>query len=664
MEAFMEVLLAEHMGFCYGVRRAVDMATTAARKASSVIFTLGPLIHNPQMIERLQGQGVEVLDSLDSVDAHNPATVLIRSHGVGPNVYEQAARLTVNLLDATCPHVKLAQSAAKKYADQGVQVVVAGERTHPEVKSILEWAGPNAVAVETAMDIADVPFGAKVGLVSQTTLEREVFDGIVTALRQRDIELDVSPTICRATEDRQTSAIKLAEQVEVMLVVGGHNSANTRHLAEVCRKSGAKTYHIETAAELVPKWFLHANKVGITAGASTPDWIIEEVRQRMENMDQVNLNTGDRLEKGAIVAGKVVGVNHDFVFVDIGQKAEGVIALTELAWPVPADAHDVVAVGQLLNVLVLDPETTEGSVQLSKLQADRLLAWDRMEEAMKEGQPIEVTVTAAVKGGLSISAFGLRCFIPASQVDSSFVEDLAVYVGKTFEAQPIEVDRDKQRAVFSRRTLLEAQRRASEATAIEKLSVGQVLTGEVRRLATFGAFVDVGGIEGLVHVSEMAWHRVKDAADIVKVGDEVQVQVLKVDKELRKISLGMKQLQPDPWNTAVAEFAEGTTVPGKVTRTIKFGAFVELAPGVEGLVHISELSDRRVATPEEVVQIGQKITVKVLSVDPVAKRISLSVIKAQEDADRKEFAPFLGEHSSLGVTIGDKLGHLFKKREE
>jgi len=286
-----------------------------------------------------------------------------------------------------------------------------------------------------------------------------------------------------------------------------------------------------------------------------------------------------------------------------------------------------------------------------------------MEEGMRDKQALEVVVTATVKGGLSVSAFGIRCFIPASQVDLGFVEDLAPFVGQTMAALPIEVDREKQRAVFSRRALLEAERRTAETAAVEKLEAGQVIDGVVRRLVTFGAFVDVGGIEGLVHVSEMAWHRVKDASDLLKVGDEVKVQVLKVDPALHKVSLGMKQLQKDPWHTAVSEFAEGTTVSGKVTRTSKFGAFIELVPGVEGLVHISELSDRRVNSAEEVVQIGQQVPVKILGVDPVAKRISLSMVKAQEDADRKEYAPFLTGQTSLGATIGDKLGHLFKNKE-
>jgi 4-hydroxy-3-methylbut-2-enyl diphosphate reductase len=663
----MEILTAASMGFCYGVRRAVEMAFSQDTAVSGQkLVTLGPLIHNPQLIEKLAELGVNVVDSLD---AANGATVLIRSHGVGPSIYQAAEQQGIELRDATCPHVKRAQIAAKQFADRGFQVVVAGEKNHQEVKSILAWADPAALAVETADDLTGVVLAEKVGLVSQTTLERGIFDSIHGALLGKTRLLEVAPTICTATEQRQQAARQLAEKVQIMIVIGGKNSANTRHLAEVCRKASARTFHIETAQELDKEWFSGVERAGITAGASTPDWIIEEVRQRMENMEnmenmeQITLEKQEQLEKGAILAGKVAGVNKDIVFVDIGQKSEGFISLAELAWPVPADAHEVVTVGQLLNVLVLDPETAEGSVQLSKVQADRLLAWDRMEEAMRDKQALEVVVTATVKGGLSVSAFGIRCFIPASQVDLGFVEDLAPFVGQTMAALPIEVDREKQRAVFSRRALLEAERRIAETAAVEKLEAGQVIDGVVRRLVTFGAFVDVGGIEGLVHVSEMAWHRVKDASDLLKVGDEVKVQVLKVDPALHKVSLGMKQLQKDPWHTAVSEFAEGTTVSGKVTRTSKFGAFIELVPGVEGLVHISELSDRRVNSAEEVVQIGQQVPVKILGVDPVAKRISLSMVKAQEDADRKEYAPFLTGQTSLGATIGDKLGHLFKNKE-
>ena len=384
----------------------------------------------------------------------------------------------------------------------------------------------------------------------------------------------------------------------------------------------------------------------------------------MENMEAAMMEKKTGLEQGSILAGKVVGINKDLVFVDVGQKSEGFITLAELAWPVPADAHEVVAVGQLLNVLVLETETAEGSMRLSKLQADRMLAWDHLEEACEKKAILEVAVTAAVKGGLSVGVYGVRGFIPASQVDVAFVEDLTPFAGQKLEVLPIEVDRAKQRVVFSRRAVLEERRRAAEAEALAKIDAGQILKGEVKRLASFGAFVDIGGVEGLVHVSELAWHRVKDPAELLKVGDAVEVQVLKIDPATRKVSLGMKQLQQDPWLTAVADFAEGTSVPGKVTRTSKFGAFIELAPGVEGLAHISELSDRRVATAEEAVQVGQKLAVKVLSIDPKSKRISLSVIKAQEDAERKDFEQYLTPPTSLGATIGEKLGHLFANTKE
>lgn len=660
----MKIMTADCMGFCYGVRRAVEMALSGGKSntgiAEPVLVTLGPLIHNPQMIERLAEQGIQTIVTLDEAKG---SPVLIRSHGVGPEVYQAAREQGLDLRDATCPHVLRAQQAAKKFAEQGFQVIVAGEKNHQEVKSILAWAGPGAFAVENAADLDGIQLADSVGMVSQTTLERAVFEEIRLKLEQKTKRLNISPTICTATEERQSAAERLAQTVDVMLVVGGKNSANTRHLADVCRKAGTPTYHIETARELEPGWFSGAETVGITAGASTPDWIIEEVKQRMDNMEIKGKEQNGKLEVGAILAGKVVGVNKDLVFVDIGQKSEGFVTLGELAWPAPANASEVVAVGQLLNVMVLDPETAEGSVQLSKVKADRLLAWDRMEEALKQQEPVEVMVTEAVKGGLSVSAFGIRCFIPASQVDLAFVEDLKTFVGQTLSVLPIEVDREKQRAVFSRRLVLDKKRKEAEDLALARIEPDQVLEGVVKRVVTFGAFVDIGGMEGLVHVSEMAWHRVKDAADLLKVGDTVKVQVLKIDKDSRKISLGMKQLQQDPWHTAVTEFSEGKTVSGKVTRTSKFGAFVELAAGIEGLVHISELSDRRVNSADEVVQIGQKVPVKILAVDPVAKRISLSMAKAQEDAERKEFEAFLGGSSSLGATIGDKLGHLFKNRE-
>ncbi len=644
----MKVVSAEAMGFCYGVKRAVDLTLSAAAKGDKIV-TFGPLIHNPQMIEKLALQGVSAIHSLD--EAHDKC-VVIRSHGAGPTLYDSAQAQNIPIIDATCPHVKKVQQAAQKLCDQGMQVVIVGEANHPEVQSVLEWAGPGAIVVESVDDANKLGHFDCLGVAAQTTLSLEHFEKVVLALREHADQITVERTICRATDERQSAARALAQRVDVMVVVGGRNSANTRHLSDVCREVNPRTYQLETAAELRPEWFSGVAEAGITAGASTPDWIIEEVRKTMQEM-----------EKGSIVAGKVVGVRKDEVFVDIGGKSEGIVTLAELAWPAPADAHDVVQEGQLINVLVLNPDPSEGSIMLSKIQADRITAWDNLEEALAEERKIEGVVTAAVKGGLSISVFGVRGFIPASQIDTSFVEDLTTYVGKTLTITPMEVDREKQRVVLSRRVLLEAERKVSEAAAITRLIPGQTVKGTVKRLASFGAFVDVGGIDGLIHISDLAWYRVKDTAEILTVGDEIEVAVLKVDPETRKVSLSLKQLQQDPWHATVLAMGEGSVVPGKVTKTSKFGAFVEIAPGVEGLVHLSELSDKRVATVEEVVHAGQKVSVKILSIEPANKRISLSIIKAKEDADRADFVEYLGSSAgeSLGATIGDKLGHLFKK---
>lgn len=653
----MKISLAERRGFCYGVTRAIDKARQAAA-ASNPVYTVGPLIHNPQMIQKLAGEGVRCVDSLDEITA---GTVVVRSHGEGPQFFAALDAKAINTVDATCENVKRAQRAAKQMVDKGLCLVVLGDRKHPEVQAILAWSDPSGLTIEKSEQVSLLPADKKLGIVVQTTFSVDELQAILASLNEAGLDYELDNTVCQATKLRQDAARNLATKVDAMIVVGGRNSANTKHLEEVCREVNQRVHLIETAEELKAEWFRGVQHVGLTAGASTPDWIIEEVIHGMENMDQIMREGSSRLEKGTVMAGKVVGISKDVVFVDIGQKSEGFISLDELAWPIPADAHDVVTQGQLLNVMVLDPETAEGSIKLSRIQAERLMAWDSLEESMQTAQVLDVAVTAAVKGGLSVAVFGVRGFIPASQVANAFIEDLSVYVGKTLQVLVIEVDREKQRVVLSARVLLEKKRKEEESAALGNIQVGQVIRGTVKRMATFGGFVDIGGIEGLVHVSEMAWHRVKDASEVLKVGDEVDVKVLKIDPETKKISLGMKQLQEDPWHTAVSKFAEGSTVTGKVTRTSKFGAFVELVPGVEGLVHISELADHRVTNAEEVVKTGQKVPVKILSLDPASKRISLSVIKAQEDAERKDFEQYLGSSSALGVTIGDKLGHLFKK---
>ncbi|MDR3591453.1 MAG: bifunctional 4-hydroxy-3-methylbut-2-enyl diphosphate reductase/30S ribosomal protein S1 [Negativicutes bacterium] len=656
----MEILLAEHSGFCYGVERAVNLAKACADGGGKAA-TLGPIIHNPQVVETLRSQGIAVAESLADIES---GTVIIRSHGTGPQTFTAAAERNLHIVDATCPHVRKAQTAAQGLAQQGYKVVVIGEKKHPEVQSIVAWAGEGVTVVETADEASALAPEERLGVVAQTTFPPPLFAGIVDILRAKSPDLKIERTICTATELRQKAAVDLAGQVEAMIVVGGKSSANTARLAELCRQAGVRTYPIETAGELKADMFTDAQTVGITAGASTPEWIIEEVVNKMQEIDQELTQDVVKLEEGSIVKGKVVGVRADEVFVDVGYKAEGVIPLAELAFPAPANAAEVVSEGDEIDVFVLDADSSDGAIKLSKIKADDIVAWDKLDAALTGKQPVEGKVLAAVKGGLSVAVFGVRGFVPASQVDLRFVEDLTVFAGQTLALQPIEVDREKKRVVLSRRIMLEEERRQREEEAYRRIAEGQVVKGTVRRLADFGVFVDIGGVDGLVHISDLAWHRVKTPAEIVSVGDEVEVFVLKVDPAARKISLSLKAVQRDPWFDIVDEMAEGKIVKGKVTKTTNFGAFVEIAQGVEGLVHLSELDDRRVNSAEEVVTAGQDVSVKILGIDKKNKRVSLSIAQAKQDADRAEYSQFLStETQGLGVTIGDKLGHLFKRQD-
>lgn len=650
----MDILLAKHLGFCYGVKRAIETAQNCI--GCSVAHTLGPIIHNPQMVDRLADQGIIPARNLNDI---TEGTVIIRSHGVGPHIYQQIEAKQLTLVDATCPHVKKAQQAAHELLQAGYDMVVVGEKNHPEVKSIVEWTYNRAATVETLGEAENLPHYHRLGVVVQTTFSSQEFERILAVLKRKSDEIAVRRTICTATDQRQQAATELACQVELMIVVGGKNSANTTRLAELCRLEGCRVEHIETASELKEEWFLNVRKAGITAGASTPDWIIKEVVHRMEQLGEVN--EIKRLDNDTIVKGTVISVRRDEVFVDIGYKSEGVIPLSELAYPVPTDAGDIVTKGQEIHVYVLNADSADGIVHLSKTRADRIVGWEKIEAAAQSQQPIAVKVVGVVKGGLSVAIDGLRGFIPVSQIALHFVEDISSYIGQTISALPIEIDATKQRVVLSSRAVLEKERNKKEAEIFATIKPGDVVKGTVRRLADFGAFVDIGGIEGLVHISDLAWHRVKAPNEIVNFGDEVEVCVLKVDPSTKRIALSMKQMQRDPWNDAVEILAEGQTVSGVVTKTTKFGAFVKISAHIEGLVHLSELAERRVTNVDEVVTPGQQVNVKILGIDKDNKRISLSISKAQQEEERAGYQEYLNQQNSSGSTIGEKFGHLLEK---
>ncbi len=652
----MEVILAQHLGFCYGVKRAIKLARDSASPTIRTC-TLGPIIHNPQMVQKLADEGVGTVQNLEEMAE---GTIIIRSHGVGPQVYEQAQKSGLDIVDATCPHVKKAQVSAHDLAQEGYCVVIVGEKEHPEVKSIFEWSGHKAEVIETVEEAGEINVCTKLGIVVQTTFSSEKFKSIVAVLIDKSNDIKIARTICTATDQRQIAAMELAGKVDLMLVIGGKNSANTTRLAQLCSEK-CPTRHLETVEELQDEWFYEVEKVGITAGASTPDWIIKEVYKKVQDMESLlQEESMKEIKEHEIIKGNVVLVTRDEAFVDIGYKAEIAIPRAELAYPVPESAMDVVKAGDEIQVYVVAMGGEKGMI-LSKLKADKMSAWNDISLLVERKETVQAEITQVVKGGLVAAVMGVRGFIPASQLELHFVKDLSVYVGQTIELLPIELDIKKQRLVLSRRSLLEETRNKKQAELLESLSVNQVLRGTVKRLADYGAFIDIGGMDGLAHISDLSWERVKHPSEVLNVGDEVEVLVKSFDPATKRIALSVKDTLRDPWQEKAERYQEGTCVKGKIVKLADFGAFMEIEPKFDGLIHLSELSDRRIAKAEEVVHIGDEVTVKILQIDKKTKRVALSIIKAQQDKEKAEYNQYMAGQEEKTATLGDELGDVLGK---
>jgi len=609
----MNVKLATKAGFCFGVKRALDLAERTVGNSPSV--SLGPLIHNQQVVKRLAERGIHVVNALEEVLAEQ--ALIIRSHGVGPNVYQGAKNKGIQVVDATCPFVQKAQRLAAESAQLGQQVIVMGDKLHPEVQGILGWAGKQAIPIQTLEEAKELPFYPQLAVLAQTTQLAESFDGIVEELKLHAEELTVHNTICNATAERQKAARELAQTVDVMVVVGGRNSANTQKLASICAEL-TNTYLIETAEELEVEWFIKVTSAGLTAGASTPDWIIEEVYQKMSEMSE------KEVEK------------------DMNEKEEDMSGLDMNM----ADWEKIAPV-------VIHEEEEEGQAVLSKRNAEA-----RLEGLVESKEETEAKVIEIVKGGLVVDV-GMRGFVPASQIQLDYVEDLNQFLGQTLRLRMIEFDPTNRKAVFSQKVILEEERAVRRRERLDTLQVGDIVTGVVRRLTDFGAFIDIGGIDGLLHVSEMSYARIKHPSEILTTGDEVEVQVLKLEQQTGKLSLGLKQLKANPWVEVAEKYPVGSLVEGVVVRIVPFGAFVGLADGVDGLVHISQLADHRVNKVEEVLKVGDRVSAKVIECKPEAKRISLSMRAMVEDAARANDIEAMASQPEIKpVTIGDILGKL------
>lgn len=661
----MKVTMAAKAGFCFGVKRALEMAERTAE--TSLAVSLGPLIHNQQVVKRLSERGIRVVDDLSEVTSNQ--ALIIRSHGVAPSVYDGAAHKGVRVVDATCPFVQKAQRLAAESAQLGQQVIVMGDKLHPEVQGILGWAGEQAIPIQTVEEAKELPYYPHLAVLAQTTQLAENFSKIVEELKLHTSDIIVHNTICNATAERQKVARELAETVDVMVVVGGRNSANTRKLASICEER-TKTYLIETADELETTWFSEAKNAGLTAGASTPDWIIEEVYKKMSEMNENEMNMERWIESlqeihlDARVSGTVVKINREEIFVDIGWKCEGVIPLNELSIGRPTHPEEVVAIGDIINAVVLRVENEEGYTVLSKRKADEEGAHERLENAAASKEEIKAKVVEVVKGGLVVDV-GLRGFVPASQIQLGYVEDLNQFLGQTLRLRLIEFDSPKRKVVLSQKVILEEEQALKRQQLLETLKEGDVVSGVVRRIADFGVFIDIGGMDGLLHISDMAYTRIKHPSELLAVGDEVEVQVLRLDHQTGKLALGFKQLKESPWLQAAVNYPVGSIIQGKVVRITPFGAFVSLGAGVDGLVHISQLSEQRVNKVEDVLKVGEMVTAKVIQCKPEEKRISLSIREAMADSTHTNDTQALAAQPEIQpVTIGDVLGNIFNSENQ
>ena len=645
----MSVRIAESAGFCFGVNRAVELVEQAA-KAGKRVVTLGPIIHNRHVVDHFQAMGVKVIDTPE--EARDGDTVIIRSHGVGRAVYEALEKRDVEIIDATCPFVKRIHTIVSRAEEEGRLPVIIGTPTHPEVVGIAGWCSQcrffeNKTDLEKWALSQENLKNLAICMVSQTTSTEFLWKTCVEFAKKQFTNLKIFDTICRATEYRQSEAAELSRSCQAMVVVGDPKSSNTGRLAMICREHCSLVFLVDHAGELKPEDFCGVTDVGITAGASTPAWIIKEVNKTMSEITNVEavqeesfaelleqsiktLNTGDK------VTGIVTGIGNTEVQVDLGTKHAGYIPYDEVSTDPAVKPEDILKVGDEIEVFVVRVNDQEGTVQLSKKKLDGLKVWDDMAAWVEDKTTVEGTITEENKGGLVANVKGIRVFIPASQSGIAKGGDMAGMVGKTVQMKITEVNRARRRVIGSIRAVTSEARKAAQEKIWAEIENGKKYHGVVKSLTSYGAFVDIGGVDGMVHVSELSWNRIKTPADVVKVGDEIDVYVISFDPEKHKISLGYKTAEMNPWNQFMTKYNVGDVVDAKIVKLMTFGAFAEILPGVDGLIHISQIADRRIGKPEDVLSEGQEVKVKITDVDAENKRISLSIRALLEQPAEEE----------------------------
>lgn len=632
----MEVILADKAGFCFGVKRAVDETIRLREKYNKPIYTLGPLIHNNDVVKNLEEKGIHQISLEEAYKLSPGEVVVIRSHGVGKNVLEHLSNINVIIENGTCPYVKNIQQKVEEYYNKGYNIIIVGDERHPEVIGINGWCNDSAIISKDGSNIKSIP--RKVCVVSQTTEKQGNWEKVLSKVISLSKEVVAFNTICNATEERQGSADALSKDVDLMIVLGGFNSSNTTKLYEICKQNCENTYHAEKVDSSLLNMIRkeNINKIGITAGASTPEYVIEEAINKMKkqnNISQADMdlyaqysNDTSDISVGGILEGEVFKVNEKEAYLTIGAKSEAIIPAEEFSRS-GAPLTEQVKVGDVIKAKVINRKNTDGLVVLSRVEVLRVEQQQELKAAFDNGTVINVEVKQEVKGGLVALFKGERIFIPASHIELNRVNDLSKYIGENIDVKVIEFSRERNRVkiVGSRREILAKDSDAKKEATWATLEKGAVVEGTVKRIAAFGAFVEVGGIDGLLHSSEMTWNKVNNPSKLFKVGDVIKAVVLEADKENNKLGLSVKALSENPWNNIEAKYPIGNVVVGKVVRFAPFGAFVELEAGVDGLVHISQITKERVEKIENVLNIGETIKAVITQVDGENKKIGLSI---------------------------------------
>lgn len=629
------LILANNAGFCFGVKRAVDEALKVQKQYNKRVYTLGPLIHNNDAVDFLKDNDIYPIDLENIGTLKSDDVIIIRSHGIPLSTYNLLKENELTVVDATCPFVTNIQKKAKKYHELGYGIVIVGDPDHPEVIGINGWCDNSAIIYKDGKLSGELP--RRVCLVSQTTEKQENWKKAVSLVSENCKEVAVFNTICLATEERQGSAETLSKEVDAMIVIGGRNSSNTTKLHEICSSNCKKTIHVERADE-IPNDFLNdesVSKMGVTAGASTPDWIIKEALNKMssENIQDMNdvLAYMDANEKdiyiGEILKGKVISINKDGVFIGISYKAEAIIPKEEVSFDENISLEALFKVGDEIEGKVIQRRNDNGYVVLSRKELEKESVLEELNNLYENNQNIEVKVKEVINGGLLSLYKGIKVFIPASLVDIAHVDDLSKFKNQTLLVRLIEFKKTNRetKIVASKKQLILEEKESRAKIAWENFNLDDVCEGTVLRLTAFGAFVNINGVDGLLHISEMSWGKVTDPSKVLKIGEIVKVKIIGLDKENRKLALSMKALITNPWESIEDKYPVSNIALGKVVRFSDFGAFVELEPGVDGLVHISQISHQKVEKPSDVLKIGENVKVKIINVNKEEKKIALSI---------------------------------------